>query len=79
MLRFLGVSVDLGGAIDQSAPEVGQREPPGGSIEKAPPKPVLEPRDLSSATFANIARPSKSGILDIYNPATMAFDIVYFE
>jgi hypothetical protein len=30
--------------------------------------------DRSFATFANIARPSKSGSVDIDNPATMNFD-----
>jgi len=35
--------------------------------------------DLSSATFANIASPSKSGSFDIDNPATMTFIHFYFE
>jgi hypothetical protein len=33
----------------------------------------------SSATFANIANPSKSGSFDIDNPATMVFSHFYFE
>jgi hypothetical protein len=33
----------------------------------------------SSATFANIASPSKSGSFDIDNPATMLFNYFYFE
>src|SRR6476646_5851160 len=36
-------------------------------------------KECSSATFANIASPSKSGDFDIDNPATMAFIYFYFE
>src|SRR5260370_8287025 len=35
--------------------------------------------ERSSATFANIARPSKSGSLAIDNPATMNFHNYYFK
>jgi hypothetical protein len=35
--------------------------------------------DRSSATLANIARPSKSGSFDIDNPATMDFIHFYFK
>src|SRR5271166_542318 len=35
--------------------------------------------ERSSATFANIASPSKSGSFDIDNPATMTFIHFYFE
>jgi hypothetical protein len=35
--------------------------------------------ECSSATFANIASPSKSGSFDIDNPATMTFIHFYFE
>jgi hypothetical protein len=35
--------------------------------------------DRSSATLANIARPSKSGNFDIDNSATMIFHHFYFE
>jgi hypothetical protein len=38
--------------------------------------PANEP---SSATFANIASPSKSGSFDIDNPATVVFIHFYFE
>ena len=34
--------------------------------------------DRSSATFAKIARPSRSGRLDMKNPETMCFDSFYF-
>jgi hypothetical protein len=34
--------------------------------------------DRSSATLTNIANPSKSGSLDMLNPATMVFRIFYF-
>jgi hypothetical protein len=36
-------------------------------------------KERSSATFANIAIPSKSGNFDIDSPATMAFSNYYFE
>jgi hypothetical protein len=36
-------------------------------------------KERSSATFANIASPSKSGNFDIDNPATMVFIHYYFE
>jgi len=35
--------------------------------------------ERSSATFANIASPSKSGSFDIDNPATVVFIHFYFE
>jgi hypothetical protein len=35
--------------------------------------------DPSSATFPNIASPSKSGSFDIDNPATMVFNHFYFK
>ena len=35
--------------------------------------------ERSSATFANIASPSKSGSFDIDNPATMTFIHFYFK
>jgi hypothetical protein len=36
-------------------------------------------KEPSSATFANIASPSKSGSFDIDNFATMTFNHFYFE
>jgi hypothetical protein len=36
-------------------------------------------KDPSSATFANIASPSKSGSFDIDNSAMMDFNHFYFE